>query len=100
MKRLSWQQAGRQVWLGFSQVLVYAYKAILALLHPMTPFITETLWQALPHRGPALIAAPWPTHSGAIDASALDDFQVRSSQLFTKVLRIVGLIFCRHSCLH
>ena len=33
------------------QVLVYAYDAILRLGHPLMPFITEELWQALPHEG-------------------------------------------------
>lgn len=33
------------------QVLVYAYDALLKLGHPFMPFITEELWQALPHQG-------------------------------------------------
>eukprot|EP00887_Chlorella_sp_A99_P007370 scaffold2.g7370.t1 len=41
-------------------VLAYAYETILRLAHPFMPFITEELWQAVPHGGPALIAAPWP----------------------------------------
>jgi valyl-tRNA synthetase len=28
------------------------------------PYITEQLWQAIPHRGEALIVAPWPEASG------------------------------------
>jgi Anticodon-binding domain of tRNA ligase len=33
------------------RVLVYAFDVTLRLLHPFMPFITEELWQALPHRG-------------------------------------------------
>ena len=33
------------------QVLVYAFDAVLRLAHPFMPFITEELWQALPHTG-------------------------------------------------
>ncbi|MGE5591817.1 MAG: valine--tRNA ligase [Bacillota bacterium] len=32
----------------------------LRLLHPFMPFLTEAIWQSLPHEGPALIVAPWP----------------------------------------
>lgn len=33
------------------QVLVYAFDALLKLSHPFMPFITEELWQAMPHQG-------------------------------------------------
>lgn len=32
----------------------------MALLHPFMPFITEHLWQHLPHSGETLARAPWP----------------------------------------
>jgi valyl-tRNA synthetase len=51
------------------QVLVYILERSLRLLHPYMPFVTETLWQALPHEGPALIAAPWP-QEGWVDEDA------------------------------
>ena len=59
------------------QVLVYGLRTILALLHPLAPFVTERLWQALPHSGAALIAAPWPTVGAAVDAQAVHHFEVR-----------------------
>jgi valyl-tRNA synthetase len=42
------------------QVLVYVLDQTLRLLHPFMPFITEEIWQSLPHEGDALIAAQWP----------------------------------------
>ena len=44
-------------------VLVYVLDQILRLLHPFMPFITEEIWQSIPHEGDALIVASWPTYS-------------------------------------
>ena len=44
------------------QVLVYVLDQVLRLLHPFMPFITEEIWQSLPHDGPALIRASWPVY--------------------------------------
>jgi len=42
------------------RVLVYALERTLRLLHPFMPFVTEALWQELPHEGESLMMAPWP----------------------------------------
>ena len=44
------------------QVLVYVLDQVLRLLHPFMPFITEEIWQSIPHEGDALIAAKWPVY--------------------------------------
>ena len=41
-------------------VLVQVLDRILRLLHPFMPFLTEELWQRLPHEGPSLAAASFP----------------------------------------
>ncbi|MBR2889127.1 MAG: valine--tRNA ligase [Oscillospiraceae bacterium] len=41
-------------------VLVYVLDQTLRLLHPFMPFITEEIWQSIPHEGEALIVAQWP----------------------------------------
>ncbi|HUV93536.1 MAG TPA: valine--tRNA ligase [Anaerolineae bacterium] len=51
------------------RVLVYVLEGCLRLLHPYMPFATEAIWQYLPHRGQALIVAPWP-QGGAVDDAA------------------------------
>ena len=45
---------------GARQVLVWTLSNTLKLLHPFMPFITEEIWQSLPHEGEALIVAQWP----------------------------------------
>ena len=45
------------------RVLLYVLTEILKLLHPFMPFITEEIWQALPHEGEALMTADYPKFS-------------------------------------
>lgn len=59
------------------RTLVYVLDSCLRLLHPFMPFITEELWQRLPHHGDALIVAPWPQTDDAPlphDANAVAQF--------------------------
>ncbi len=42
------------------QVLVYVLERSMRLLHPFMPFITESLWQRLPHAGKSIMVAKWP----------------------------------------
>ena len=44
-------------------VLVYVLDQVLRLLHPFMPFITEQIWQSIPHEGEALIVANWPVYN-------------------------------------
>ncbi len=44
------------------QVLCYVLTQILKLLHPFMPFITEEIWQALPHEGDFLMLQQWPEY--------------------------------------
>ena len=54
-------------------VLVYVLDQVLRLLHPFMPFITEEIWQSLPHEGDALITAAWPVYSDALAFKAEED---------------------------
>jgi len=51
------------------ETLVYVLDRTLRLLHPFMPFVTEEIWQHLPHEGEALIIAPWPK-PGMVDEDA------------------------------
>ena len=44
-------------------VLVYVMSETLKLLHPFMPFITEEIWQTLPHDGETIMLSAWPTFS-------------------------------------
>lgn len=41
-------------------ILVYCLDNSLRLLHPFMPFVTEEIWQNLPHEGESLMTAKWP----------------------------------------
>lgn len=41
-------------------VLEYVFKTSLELLHPFMPYITEELWQKLPHQGKSIMVSSWP----------------------------------------
>ena len=56
--------------LAAQKVLVYVLDQILRLLHPFMPFITEEIWQAIPHAGKFLISAEWPVYNEAFCFSA------------------------------
>jgi len=58
-------------------VLVHAFDAALRLLHPVVPFITETLWQAIaPRAGDDFLArAAWPVRR-ALDDDAAREFEL------------------------
>ena len=55
------------------QVLVYVLDQTLRLLHPFMPFITEEIWQTLPHEGEALIIAQWPQYRTDLQFKAEED---------------------------
>ena len=48
------------------RVLVWTMSNTLKLLHPFMPYITEEIWQTLPHVGEALIVAKWPEYDEAL----------------------------------
>ena len=56
-----------------TSVLVYVLDQVLRLLHPFMPFITEEIWQSIPHEGAALIVADWPVVSDSLNFKAEAD---------------------------
>jgi len=54
------------------QALVYVLSGCLTLLHPFMPFVTEAIWQYLPHTGDALIVADWPRGSARDEQAEAD----------------------------
>ncbi len=65
-------------------VLVYILSNTLKLLHPFMPFITEEIWQALPHEGDSIMISDWP--------SVLDiDFASEEAE-FEKVMNVIKAV--------
>ncbi len=52
---------------GAQRVLLYVLVEILKLLHPFMPFITEEIWQALPHEGDALMMQSYPVYDESLN---------------------------------
>ena len=42
-------------------LLVSILRHTMELLHPFMPFVTEHIWQHLPHEGESIMVAPWPS---------------------------------------
>ena len=51
---------------GARSVLVWVMSNTLKLLHPFMPFITEEIWQSLPHEGDSIMVSAWPEYSEAL----------------------------------
>ena len=58
---------GGQSALGAQKVLSYVMANSLKLLHPFMPYITEELWQAVPHDNEFIMTASWPVADPALD---------------------------------
>lgn len=69
-------------------VLAYVLDNTMRLLHPFMPFITEEIWQNLPHQGESITIAEWPT----VDDSLTDQSQSSSMKLLMDVIRAVRTI--------
>lgn len=55
------------------RVLIYVMSNVLKLLHPFMPFVTEEIWQSLPHDGASIMVSDWPQYSDALNFSAEEE---------------------------
>ncbi|WP_078545305.1 valine--tRNA ligase [Litchfieldia alkalitelluris] len=66
-------------------ILAYVLDNTMRLLHPFMPFVTEKIWQSLPHDGESITVASWPTVRPELsDARAASDMK-----LLVEIIRTV-----------
>ena len=72
-------------------VLTYVFTNTLALLHPFMPFITEEIWQTMPHgNGSALMVTEWPVFRDELNF-------VNEEAEFEKIMLVIKAIRNRRS---
>ena len=68
------------------KVLCYVLSGAMQLLHPFMPFITETIWQALPHEGPSVMVSSWPEYDEKLNFS-VEEAQMESLMDAVRAIR-------------
>ncbi|MBO5852262.1 MAG: valine--tRNA ligase [Clostridia bacterium] len=71
-------------------VLVYVFTGVLKLLHPFMPFITEEIWQSLPHSGDSIMISKWPEYSEELNFET-------DAENFEKVITVIRAVRNRRS---
>ncbi|OCS88437.1 valine--tRNA ligase [Caryophanon tenue] len=66
-------------------VLAYVLDNTMRLLHPFMPFVTEEIWQHLPHEGESITVAAWPTVNPAFNFEQ----EAQHMKLLTEMIRSV-----------
>lgn len=66
-------------------VLAHVLDNTMRLLHPLMPFVTEEIWQHLPHEGESITVAAWPTVNANFDFKA----EAGEMQLLMDIIRAV-----------
>lgn len=66
-------------------VLAYVLDRTQRLIHPFMPFISEEIWQHLPHEGETITLAAWPEYDPAFEAPDA----VREMELLMDIIRSV-----------
>jgi valyl-tRNA synthetase len=69
-----------------AQTLAWVLDRSLRLLHPMMPFASEALWQAIPHAGESLMIARWP-EAAERELAAERDWE-RIMELVTRIRNV------------
>lgn len=59
--------------LATQHTLIYVLNAIVRLLHPFMPFVTEEIYQSIPHKAESICIAKWPEVNSAFNNEAIND---------------------------
>ena len=66
-------------------ILVHTLDQILRLLHPIMPFVTEEIWQHIPHQGSSLVIADYPVVHPEFD----DETASKGMEVLKELIRSV-----------
>ena len=66
-------------------VLLHTLDQILRLLHPVMPFVTEKIWQEMPHRGTSIMTASYPV----VNPEFNDEKASRGMEILVELIRAV-----------
>ncbi|MEG6614894.1 valine--tRNA ligase [Peptococcaceae bacterium 1198_IL3148] len=72
------------------QVLVTVLRGTTELLHPFMPFITEEIWQHLPHQGETIMLQQWPQYNPELRDPDVENAMELLMEVITEVRRIRG----------
>ncbi|TAL09955.1 MAG: valine--tRNA ligase [Nitrospirae bacterium] len=71
--------------------LVESFETVLRLLHPFMPFITEEIWQAVPHAGDSVMMAPYPAQNTAFVKENIEQELEGSLKVVAGIREIRGI---------
>lgn len=74
--------------LSAQQTLCYVMSNTLALLHPFMPFVTEEIWQSLPHDGEALIIEKYPQYREELRFAESSEAMENVMALITQIRQV------------
>lgn len=66
-------------------ILIHTLDQILRLLHPIMPFVTEEIWQHIPHEGTSLVVAEYPVVRPEFD----DETASKGMEVLKELIRAV-----------
>jgi len=72
------------------RTIAYVLRQTLKLLHPYMPFITEEIYQSLPHDDESIMISEFPTYSEELDFSA-------DAEAFEKIIAVIRAVRVRRS---
>ena len=67
------------------RMLVWVLSNTLKFLHPFMPFITEEIWQTLPHEGESIMISDWPVYSDELNFA---DDEIEMERIITAIKAI------------
>ncbi|WEG73921.1 valine--tRNA ligase [Vagococcus intermedius] len=66
-------------------ILVHVLDNIMRLVHPIMPFVSEAIWEKIPHQGDSIVVAPYPT----VNADFTDKKAAEGMEILKELIRSV-----------